>query len=139
VGSRVRLRRTLLRMSQGKLGEMLGLTFQQVQKYERGVNRIGAGRLYQVADLLGVPVGYFYEDVPGQNHEGAVPANDLSTPPIVEFFSIGDGLDLALAFMRVREPRVRKRVVDLVKSLAENAEEQGRGMEHPPLRSGVPS
>jgi transcriptional regulator with XRE-family HTH domain len=139
VGSRVRLRRMLLRMSQEKLGEVLGLTYQQVQKYERGINRIGAGRLYQVAGVLGVPVGYFYEDVPGQKREDAMPANGQSTPPIVEFFSSDDGLHLALAFMRVREPKVRKRVVDLVKSLADGVEEERGGLEHRPLRSGAPS
>jgi transcriptional regulator with XRE-family HTH domain len=119
VGNRVRLRRMLVGMSQEKLGEMLGLTFQQVQKYEKGVNRIGAGRLYQVAHILGVPVSYFYEDVSGQESDGFAPANDQATPPVMEFLSSGEGLQLALAFMRIREPKVRKRVIDLVKSLAD--------------------
>ena len=122
VGNRVRLRRMLVGMSQEKLGEMLGLTFQQVQKYEKGVNRIGAGRLYQVAHILGVPVSYFYEDVterPGEN----LPANNHASPPVMEFLSSGEGLQLALAFMRIKEPRVRKRVIDLVKTLAEGDDE----------------
>src|SRR6201999_1109551 len=67
VGNRVRLRRMLIGMSQEKLGESLGLTFQQVQKYEKGVNRIGAGRLFHVARILGVPITYFYEDVAGDH------------------------------------------------------------------------
>ena len=117
VGNRVRLRRMLVGMSQEKLGEMLGLTFQQVQKYEKGVNRIGAGRLYQVANILGVPVSYFYEDVPDRQNEH-LNANEHASPPVMEFLSSGEGLQLALAFMRIREPKVRKRVVDLVKTLA---------------------
>lgn len=119
VGSRVRMRRMMLNMSQEKLGDALGLTFQQVQKYEKGVNRIGAGRLYQVAHILGVPVSYFYEDVTGREAENGGPANDQDTQPVMEFLSSGEGLQLALAFMRIREGRVRKRVIDLVKSLAD--------------------
>ncbi|HEX4157588.1 MAG TPA: helix-turn-helix transcriptional regulator [Rhizomicrobium sp.] len=126
VGNRVRLRRMLVGMSQEKLGEMLGLTFQQVQKYEKGVNRIGAGRLYQVANILGVPISYFYEDVCEQEPDGLLPANDYATPPVMEFLSSGEGLQLALAFMRIKEPKVRKRVLDLVKSLS-NEEEQATG------------
>lgn len=122
VGTRVRLRRMLVGMSQEKLGDLLGLTFQQVQKYEKGVNRIGAGRLYQVAHILGVPVSYFYEDVVGREADSVAPANDCGTQPVMEFLSSGEGLQLALAFMRIREPRVRKRVIDLVKSLADGGE-----------------
>lgn len=122
VGTRVRLRRMLVGMSQEKLGDLLGLTFQQVQKYEKGVNRIGAGRLYQVAHILGVPVSYFYEDVAGREAENVAAANDCGTQPVMEFLSSGEGLQLALAFMRIREGRVRKRVVDLVKSLADGGE-----------------
>jgi transcriptional regulator with XRE-family HTH domain len=119
VGNRVRLRRMLVGMSQEKLGDHLGLTFQQVQKYEKGVNRIGAGRLYQVAHILGVPISYFYEDVVGREPEGASPANDHTTQPVMEFLSSGEGLQLALAFMRIREGKVRKRVIDLVKTLGD--------------------
>lgn len=123
VGNRVRLRRMLIGMSQEKLGEHLGLTFQQVQKYEKGINRIGAGRLYHVAHVLGVPVGYFYEDV----IETAAPLSEVSeeaaAPPVMEFLASGEGLQLSLAFMRIRDPKVRKRVLDLVKSLADNEEE----------------
>lgn len=110
----------LVGMSQEKLGELLGLTFQQVQKYEKGVNRIGAGRLFQVANILGVPVSYFYEGVPDQpTPTTPLAANDHAAPPVMEFLSSGEGLQLMLAFMRVKDARIRKRLVDLVKSLAE--------------------
>jgi transcriptional regulator with XRE-family HTH domain len=121
VGNRVRLRRMLVGMSQERLGEHLGLTFQQVQKYEKGVNRIGAGRLYQVAQILGVPINYFYEGVIEQSAE-SIRNGDSSTPPVMEFLSSGEGLQLTLAFMRIKDSKVRKRVVDLVKSLAEEPE-----------------
>jgi len=124
VGNRVRLRRMLVGMSQEKLGEMLGLTFQQVQKYEKGVNRIGAGRLYQVARILGVPVNYFYEDVMNVQNENPH-VNEHPSPPVMEFLSSGEGLQLALSFMRIKEPKVRRRVIDLVRTLAEDEVEAG--------------
>jgi transcriptional regulator with XRE-family HTH domain len=114
VGSRVRIRRMLIGMSQEKLGDLLGLTFQQVQKYEKGVNRIGAGRLFEIARILGVPIDFFYDGVAAPT-EGLVDA----TPPVMEFMSSGEGLQLSLAFMKIKDPKVRKRVLDLVKSLAE--------------------
>lgn len=114
VGNRVRMRRMLIGMSQEKLGESLGLTFQQVQKYEKGANRIGAGRLFHVARILGVPVTYFYEDVAGER----AAAGFAEDPPVMEFLASPDGLQLSLAFMRIKESKVRKRVLDLVKSLA---------------------
>jgi transcriptional regulator with XRE-family HTH domain len=123
VGNRVRLRRMLVGMSQEKLGEMLGLTFQQVQKYEKGVNRIGAGRLYRVGQILGVSVSYFYEDVMEQGPATSPVANDRATPSAVEFLSSNEGMQLTLAFMRIREPKVRRRVIDLVKSLADDESE----------------
>jgi transcriptional regulator with XRE-family HTH domain len=110
----------LIGMSQERLGELLGLTFQQVQKYEKGVNRIGAGRLFEVSRILGVPIDYFYEGVNGQMIGGA--PNDQGSPPIMEFVSSGEGLQLSLAFMRIKDAKVRKRVLDLVKSLAEDGE-----------------
>lgn len=108
----------LIGMSQERLGELLGLTFQQVQKYEKGLNRIGAGRLFDIARILGVPIDYFYEGLAGASNRG-FSENDTS-PPIVEFMSSAEGLQLALAFTNVRDPKVRKRVLDLVKSLAED-------------------
>jgi transcriptional regulator with XRE-family HTH domain len=104
----------LIGMSQEKLGDFLGLTFQQVQKYEKGVNRIGAGRLFNIARVLGVAITYFYEDTadaPGF-------AEEAGAPPVMEFLGSPEGLQLSLAFMRIKEPKVRKRVVELVKSLA---------------------
>ena len=108
----------MIGMSQERLGELLGLTFQQVQKYEKGVNRIGAGRLFEIARILGVPIFYFYEGVADQL--SAVPGfAESETPPVLEFVSSGEGLQLSLAYMRIKDPKVRKRVLDLVKSLAE--------------------
>lgn len=122
VGNRVRLRRMLIGMSQEKLGDLLGLTFQQVQKYEKGVNRIGAGRLFEVSQILGVPIDYFYEGANGQHAPAANGHNAAAAPPVLEFVSGGEGLQLALAFMRIKDAKVRKRMLDLVKSLAD---EQG--------------
>src|SRR3982751_2009046 len=121
VGNRVRIRRMLMGMSQERLGDLLGLTFQQVQKYEKGVNRIGAGRLYEVARILGVPIDFFYEGV-AATHQGSGFAEPESAAPVMEFVSSGEGLQLSLAFMKIKDPKVRKRVLDLVKSLADEEE-----------------
>src|SRR5215813_3267216 len=123
VGNRVRIRRMLIGMSQERLGELLGLTFQQVQKYEKGVNRIGAGRLFEVSRILGVPIDYFYEGVAPQAANG-LSDNDEASPPIMEFVSSGEGLQLSLAFMKIRDPKLRKRVLDLVKQMAEDSEDE---------------
>ena len=121
VGSRVRLRRMLLGMSQEKLGEHLGLTFQQVQKYEKGVNRIGASRLFDLAHVLGVPVQFFYEDAPSSRGD-AMPSSGFAERPaesyVVDFLSSREGLELNKAFVRITDPAVRRSVVDLVRSLA---------------------
>jgi transcriptional regulator with XRE-family HTH domain len=122
VGGRVRLRRMILGMSQEKLGESLGLTFQQVQKYEKGVNRIGASRLYDLSKVLGVPVQFFYEDVQDTN-SGMAPAQvGFAERPaesyVVDFLSSRDGLELNKAFLKVTDPKIRKSIVDLVKTLA---------------------
>ena len=122
VGGRVRLRRTLLGMSQEKLGEALGLTFQQVQKYERGVNRIGASRLFDIARVLDVPIGFFFDDMPDGVGGG-------SRTRLAGFAEGQEGfeddtlnrretLELVRAYYRITEPAVRKRVFDLIKSLA---------------------
>ena len=121
VGNRVRLRRMLVGMSQERLGELLGLTFQQVQKYEKGVNRIGAGRLFEVSRILGVTIEYFYEGVNSQLAGGFTEGG--SSPPVMEFVSSGEGLQLSLAFMKIKDGKLRKRVLDLVKQLAEDAAE----------------
>jgi transcriptional regulator with XRE-family HTH domain len=117
VGNRVRIRRMLIGMSQEKLGDLLGLTFQQVQKYEKGINRIGAGRLFEIARILDVPIDFFYDGV-GATSDGVGEAR----APVMEFVSSTEGLQLSLAFMKIRDPKVRKRVLDLVKSLAEEEE-----------------
>jgi transcriptional regulator with XRE-family HTH domain len=109
----------MIGMSQERLGELLGLTFQQVQKYEKGVNRIGAGRLFEIARILGVPIFYFYESVSEQLASGPGFAESESLP-VLEFVSSGEGLQLSLAYMRIKDAKVRKRVLDLVKSLAED-------------------
>ena len=124
VGNRVRIRRMLIGMSQERLGELLGLTFQQVQKYEKGVNRIGAGRLFDVSRILGVPIDYFYEGVGAQLAGQDGFAEDGGAPPVMEFVSSGEGLQLSLAFMKIKDSKVRKRVLDLVKSLAEEEAEK---------------
>ena len=120
VGSRVRLRRMLVGMSQEKLGEMLGLTFQQIQKYEKGANRIGASRLYQIAQILDVPVQFFFEDMAEEHKAGAVSGFSEADPaPVVmDFVSSAEGLQLNRSYTRITDPNVRKRLLDLVKSLS---------------------
>lgn len=122
VGNRVRIRRMLIGMSQERLGDLLGLTFQQVQKYEKGVNRIGAGRLFEVSRILNVPVDFFYEGLNAPEQPGM--REPESSPPVMEFMSSGEGLQLSLAFMKIKDAKVRKRVLDLVKSLAEEEEQK---------------
>jgi len=119
VGSRVRLRRMLLGLSQERLGESLGITFQQVQKYEKGVNRIGASRLLQISEILDVPVEFFFEEAPhidGRRAPGMAEAD--SETFILEFLNSREGLELNRAFAKIADPKVRKRVVNLVRSLS---------------------
>jgi transcriptional regulator with XRE-family HTH domain len=107
-------------MSQEKLGEHLGLTFQQVQKYEKGVNRIGASRLFDLSRVLGVPVQFFYDEAPSELMEGNVPLGFSERPTetyVVEFLSTREGLELNKAFVKIADPRVRRSVVELVRSL----------------------
>ncbi|MBX3524435.1 MAG: helix-turn-helix transcriptional regulator [Xanthobacteraceae bacterium] len=116
VGSRVRMRRMMISMSQEKLGERLGITFQQVQKYEKGTNRIGASRLHQIANILSVPVAFFYDDMPGG--EAAAGFGESGNPVYVsEFMSSPEGLALAKAFMKIADPKLRRRIVDLVEAM----------------------
>lgn len=121
VGSRVRLRRMLVGMSQEKLGDRLGLTFQQVQKYEKGANRIGASRLYHISQILGVTVQFFFDDMPpreGSDQEGF--SEDNGSPYVMDFVSSAEGLQLNRAFTRIDRPAVRKKLLELVKSLSLN-------------------
>ena len=122
VGARVRMRRLLVGMSQEKLGTALGITFQQIQKYEKGTNRIGASRLQQIGEVLGVPVSYFFEDAQG---EALAPgfSDNRSGDYVADFLATSEGLQLTKSFMKVKDPKVRRRIVDLVSSLAAEAEE----------------
>jgi transcriptional regulator with XRE-family HTH domain len=119
VGSRVRLRRMMLGMSQEKLGESLGITFQQIQKYEKGTNRIGASRLQHIARVLTVPVSFFFEDAPGAPAEpqGGM-AEPKSTHYVVDFLSSAEGLQLNKAFIRIKDGKLRRKIIDLVRALA---------------------
>lgn len=122
VGSRVRLRRVLIGMSQEKLGEQLGITFQQVQKYEKGTNRIGASRLYHIGQVLGVPVSFFYEDAPGTSQPRDGFGETESERFVVDFISSAEGLQLNKAFLRIADPKVRRKVVELVQAVSDEGE-----------------
>jgi transcriptional regulator with XRE-family HTH domain len=118
VGSRVRMRRMMLGMSQEKLGDGLGLTFQQVQKYEKGTNRIGASRLQHISRILQVPVSFFFDgapEIPGQ----ATGLEEAPSPSYVaDFLATSDGLALTKAFTRIKDGKLRRRIVDLVEQIA---------------------
>ncbi|MDA8051177.1 MAG: helix-turn-helix domain-containing protein [Rhodospirillales bacterium] len=127
VGSRIRLRRTLLGLSQERLGDALGLTFQQVQKYERGINRVGASRLFDLARVLDVPISFFFDDMP--EPLGSSAPNPASTGfggfaeaqtgfGSDQLMSRRETIDLVRAYYRISDPAVRKRVFDLIRSLA---------------------
>jgi transcriptional regulator with XRE-family HTH domain len=120
VGSRVRMRRMMLAMSQEKLGHALGLTFQQVQKYEKGTNRIGASRLQQISQILQVPVAFLFEGAPNVEVDGGGAKTTPSPAYLSDFFATSEGLSLSKAFMRIKEPKLRRRIVDLVEEIAGN-------------------
>jgi transcriptional regulator with XRE-family HTH domain len=122
VGSRVRMRRMMLGMSQEKLGNSLGLTFQQVQKYEKGTNRIGASRLQQISHILQVPVAFFFEGAPAVTLVGRVEGMGEAPSPayVSDFLATSDGLALTKAFTRISDSRLRRRIVDLVEQIAFN-------------------
>ncbi|KAB0540766.1 transcriptional regulator with XRE-family HTH domain [Pseudochrobactrum saccharolyticum] len=119
VGSRIRLRRNMLGLSQEKLGENLGITFQQIQKYEKGTNRVGASRLQAISSILSVPVAFFFEDAPeqaGQQNSGF--AEDNETTYVVDFLQTNEGVQLTRYFTKITDPKVRRKIIDLVKTLA---------------------
>lgn len=119
VGSRVRLRRMMINMSQEKLGEHLGITFQQIQKYEKGTNRIGASRLQSISNVLQVPVSFFFDGAPGPSGVGEASGfEEKSSSYMVEFLSSPEGLQLNKAFSRIPDAKVRRRIVELVRSLS---------------------
>ncbi len=129
VGSRVRLRRTLLGMSQEKLGEAIGLTFQQVQKYERGANRIGASRLFDLSRVLDVPVSFFFDDMPAEaaashvddDEDGAVSEERSSGGYEPDPMAKRETLELVRAYYKINDPSVRKRLFELTKAVANAA------------------
>ena len=126
VGSRIRMRRIMLGMSQEKLGESLGLTFQQIQKYEKGTNRVGASRLQQISEILQVPVSFLFEGGPG----GAISANGLSEAPspayVSDFLATSEGLALTRAFTRINDSKLRRSIVDLVEQIATREQQADR-------------
>ena len=117
VGGRVRLRRKVLGLSQEKLGRKLGITFQQIQKYEKGTNRIGASRLKAISEVLEVPVAYFFPDNATAQAAGL---QEEGVAFMMEFMSSGEGLDLGRAFARIRNQKVRRKVIELVRALADD-------------------
>ncbi|MGU3574200.1 helix-turn-helix domain-containing protein [Brucellaceae bacterium C25G] len=122
VGSRIRLRRNMLGFSQEKLGESLGITFQQIQKYEKGTNRVGASRLQAISSILNVPVSFFFEDAPGSEPQPAGFAEDNDSSYIVDFMNSNEGVQLTRAFTKITDPKIRRKIIDLVKTLDPDAE-----------------
>jgi transcriptional regulator with XRE-family HTH domain len=119
VGRRMRMRRLMLGMSQSKLGDELGITFQQVQKYEKGANRISASRLHHISDILRVPAPFFFEGAPHVPGEHKSNGAALPSPAYVtEFLASSDGLALTKAFMKIKERELQRRIVHLVEEIA---------------------
>lgn len=125
VGGRIRMRRNMLGMSQEKLGESLGITFQQIQKYEKGTNRVGASRLQAIASILEVPPAFFFENAPTDEYTpiGGL-SEDTSMTSVMEFCSSAEGIQLNRAFVKIGDPKVRRKLVDLVKALAAEADSE---------------
>lgn len=115
------MRRVLIGMSQERLGGALGLTFQQVQKYEKGTNRIGASRLQQIAGVLNVPPAFFFDEMPAGDGAAEAGFAEDGASFVVDFLSTSEGLLLNKAFVRIKEPRVRRKIIDLVTALADDA------------------
>ncbi len=118
VGSRVRMRRIMLGMSQEKLGEALGLTFQQIQKYEKGTNRVGASRIQQISEILQVPVSFLFEGGPTGIASGRRFRRRGSPSYISDFLATSEGLALTRAFTRIADAKLRRSIVDLVEQIA---------------------
>jgi transcriptional regulator with XRE-family HTH domain len=117
VGSRVRMRRKMLGLSQEKLGEKLGITFQQIQKYEKGTNRVGASRLQAMANAMEVPVSYFFPDA--STSQGGAGMQEEGATFMMDFMSTAEGLELSRAFVRIRSSKVRRKIVELIRALGE--------------------
>jgi transcriptional regulator with XRE-family HTH domain len=122
VGGRIRMRRKMLGVSQERLAEALGLTFQQVQKYERGANRVSASKLYEIARFLSAPISYFFEGLSDPASGGAPGHDEASEQFVHDFLMTSEGLELAAAFPRIRRSRLRRRVLDLVRAICEDEE-----------------
>jgi len=121
VGSRVRMRRLMLEMSQEKLAKAIGITFQQIQKYERGANRMGASRMQQVANVLQVPVSFFFEGAPQARGQSAG-EGDASLPTyVVDFLATADGISLTKAFMQIKNSKLRQCIVELIEQIGDAA------------------
>jgi len=129
VGQRIKLRRTLMGMTQGKLGECIGLTFQQLQKYERGANRVSASKLWQLGNVLKVPISFFFDDMPqsvkdafpdyqGETSESYIPEEHLT-------LHRRQTLELVRTFSKLQDPTIRKRIIDVVRAIADSETVQG--------------
>ncbi len=118
VGARIRLRRMLIGLSQERLGDALGVTFQQIQKYERGANRISASKLYEVSRVLGVPVSHFLDGL-GADEGGNGKALPDAAANIMEFVRSPEGLALNRAFAAIDDQRTKRAVLDLIRSMAD--------------------
>lgn len=121
VGLRIRLRRKELGISQERLADSIGLTFQQVQKYERAANRVSASKLYEMARALKTSVAYFYEGLPDMTPVAGAPLDLRST--VQEFLMAPEGMELATVFPRIRRPRIRRRILDLVRAMTEEEDD----------------
>lgn len=122
VGNRIKLLRRSSGLSQQALGDAVGVTFQQIQKYEKGTNRVGAGRLKAIADALGVPVAHFFLDQPqSDDSDGNRVSNEL-----IRFIRTDEGRDLNIAFDRIASRRIRRRIAELVNTLADEELDAGR-------------
>ena len=118
VGSRVRMRRIMLGMSQEKLGEALGLTFQQIQKYDKGTNRVGASRIQQISEILQVPVSFLFEGGPSGIASGEGFSEGSSPAYVSDFLATSEGLALTRAFTRITDAKLRRSIVELVEQIA---------------------
>lgn len=121
VGARIRLRRQVLKMSQERLGDQLGVTFQQVQKYERGTNRVGASRLWRISQVLEVPISFFFEGMTNDIESGEFSDND-QMPIVYDFINSSDGVALAKAVSQIKNKSVRRQILELARSLARDSE-----------------